>query len=76
MMGIRSGPVLAVVALFVLAPLGCAPAPKNTPCENDGDCLALNKGYEYCLQKRCVKCISKSMCRADELCVDGECKRR
>jgi hypothetical protein len=66
----------ALFSLVSLVSLGCAPAPKNTPCSNDGDCRALNEGYEYCLQFRCVKCIAMSMCEPGELCVDGECTRR
>jgi hypothetical protein len=73
---VQVGLVVAAFALLPLLPPGCAPAPKNVPCENDADCHALDKGYEYCLEQRCVKCVSRSMCAAEELCIDGECKRR
>jgi hypothetical protein len=72
----RSALVAAMFGLPLLFSLGCTPAPKNTPCSNNGDCEALGEGYSYCLQSRCVRCISASMCKSGELCIDGECQQR
>lgn len=67
---------LLLAPLLPLTPLACAPAPKSLPCSNASDCRAHGDGYEYCLEGRCVRCISRSMCDPGELCVDGECVSR
>lgn len=39
----------------------------------DGECTALGDGYTYCVESRCVKCLSDAMCNNGLSCVDGVC---
>jgi hypothetical protein len=73
-----SAPVWLITTLTIATTVsvGCAPAPRNRPCSNDGECRTLDEGYSYCLQSRCVRCVATSMCNPGQLCVDGECKQR
>lgn len=52
---------------------GCAPSPKNVPCSNGGECTKVDARFNYCLQSRCVECISSSSCGEGRLCTDGTC---
>jgi hypothetical protein len=51
----------------------CAPRPKNVPCGNGGDCTKIDARYSYCLESRCVECVSSSSCGEGRSCTDGVC---
>lgn len=63
----------AALAAGTLTP-GCAPQPRNVPCSNDAQCAETNEDFRYCLQSRCVECVSSSGCGAGSLCDSGECR--
>jgi hypothetical protein len=67
---IGSGLVLAIVLL------GCAPAPRNVSCSNDGQCQMAEERFKYCLQSRCVECVASSSCGEGGSCVSGNCVRQ
>jgi peptidoglycan-associated lipoprotein len=66
---------LALPLLLVLGTLAtsCAPEPRNVPCTNDGQCQKASEAFRYCLQSRCVQCVSSSSCGNGNSCIDGEC---
>lgn len=63
----------ASLAAGTLTP-GCAPQPRNVPCSNDAQCAEANEDFRYCLQSRCVECVSSSSCGASGVCDSGECR--
>ncbi|MCC6553376.1 MAG: hypothetical protein IT372_10195 [Polyangiaceae bacterium] len=63
----------AALVLGALA-LGCAPSPRDVPCSNDAQCEQANPAFKYCLQSRCVECVTASACGEGKTCDDGECK--
>lgn len=63
----------ALSALFLSA---CSPRPRNVPCTNAGDCEAAGDGFRYCLESRCVECLSDMGCGDGNKCTDGRCQRR
>jgi len=65
---------LASMAAFMIA-AACAPSPKSVPCSNTGDCETVNAAFKYCLQNRCVECVSDSSCGTGNACDDGICER-
>jgi hypothetical protein len=67
---------LATLLILVVSLLGasCAPAPRNVPCSNGGQCEEASKDFHYCLQSRCVECVSSSSCGERGSCIDGECR--
>lgn len=65
---------LLASSFALLLAAGCAPEPRNTPCSNAGDCEKAGPGYQYCLQSRCVECVSSSSCGEGNTCVDGACE--
>jgi hypothetical protein len=70
--------VQATPVFLLLSLLGpsCAPVPRNVPCENDGQCQTASEEFHYCLQSRCVECVSSSSCGDHGSCIDGECRVR
>lgn len=61
--------LVAAGALFS----GCAPEPRNVPCSNDAQCAEANEDFRYCLQSRCVECVTSASCGEGNVCDDGEC---
>jgi hypothetical protein len=70
-MGDVRAAVAAAIAAWVVA---CAPAPQNVPCDVDADCGGAGSEVRYCLESRCVECLSAAMCTSGEHCVDGRCR--
>lgn len=66
------------IVLFILAATGltCAPSPKYVACTDDASCQSADPRYSYCLQKRCVECVTNSGCGMDGRCMEGTCERR
>lgn len=50
---------------------GCAPSPAYARCSNDGDCK--EPRYPYCMQSRCVECVSRASCNGGA-CNAGTCE--
>jgi hypothetical protein len=71
---LASGLALIVMAGDVLG-LGCAASPRTVPCSNHADCTAVDSSYGYCLERRCVQCISDAGCSFPGKCVDGTCEK-
>jgi hypothetical protein len=71
-------PYRRTTILFLVAAtsLTCAPAPKYVACSDDASCQTVDPNYSYCLQKRCVECVTNSGCGMDNRCVEGVCERR
>lgn len=65
--------VLTPWLALALMMAGCAPSPKNVPCSNGGDCAKVDAHFNYCLEARCVECISSSSCGEGRSCTDGAC---
>jgi hypothetical protein len=74
----RGRPALTVpiVAVVVLAAGSCAPSPRDVPCSNDAECESASKNFSYCLESRCVECISSIACGDGNRCDNGICTRR
>ncbi|AUX44171.1 uncharacterized protein SOCE26_056340 [Sorangium cellulosum] len=66
----------ALVALAGPAAVGCAPEPENLPCSSDSACRRLDDDLTYCVNSRCVECLSSAICGAGNQCVDGRCMLR
>src|SRR5262249_29491319 len=64
----------ASLGFFVVLGLSGAPG-RSAPCSNGGDCQKIDTKYGYCLQGRCVECISNSGCGDGNTCVAGVCDR-
>ena len=58
-------------ALLMLA--ACAPSPRSIPCSNGGDCEKVDPKFAYCLEGRCVECVTNTSCGDGNTCVDGAC---
>ncbi|WP_437668743.1 hypothetical protein [Sorangium sp. So ce131] len=58
------------------AAVGCAPEPENLPCSSDSACRRLDDDLAYCVNSRCVECLSSAICGAGNQCVDGRCVLR
>jgi hypothetical protein len=69
----RLGEFTALAGIIGLAALGCAPTPRSVPCSNDRQCAELSDDFNYCLQSRCVECISSESCGDGNTCIDGQC---
>lgn len=67
--------IVAVAALGVSV-CGCVPQPKSVACMTDGECTARGEGFTYCVESKCVKCLSDAMCKSGASCVDGVCAGR
>ena len=70
----RSFFLAAALGLSAFALAGCDVQPKNVPCSNAGDCAG-DPRFAYCLQSRCVECLSSASCGDGNLCHDGMCER-
>jgi hypothetical protein len=60
-----------VLVSAVLLANGCSTGPKYAPCSNDGDCKEAR--YPYCMQSRCVECVSRASCNGGA-CNAGLCE--
>ncbi|TKC98708.1 hypothetical protein [Polyangium fumosum] len=60
---------------IIVAGAACVPEPKSVPCSNQGDCEGKNVAFQYCLERRCVECVSDASCGMGNTCVAGLCKR-
>ena len=70
------GRSLGLVGLAVLAlHLGCAPEPRSQACSNDGECR-VDSPDGYCLENRCVECVTSASCGDRGQCVAGVCEIR
>jgi hypothetical protein len=54
----------------------CFPDAKRQACRIDADCPDAERGRAYCVQSRCVECITRASCGPHMTCVKGECVPR
>ncbi|HVK65162.1 MAG TPA: hypothetical protein VM694_11845 [Polyangium sp.] len=60
---------------IIVAGTACVPAPKSVPCSNQSHCEGKNAAFQYCLDNRCVECMSDASCGLGNTCVAGLCER-
>lgn len=65
---------LALLAALTLTLSRCAPEAKTVHCSNDAICKDQGD-YDYCVNGRCVECVTSSGCEAGERCSAGVCRR-
>ncbi len=68
-----TGAGAALALLIAIVSPACTPEPRNVPCSNDGQCRGVSDELRYCLESRCVECVSSSSCGSSNSCVDGMC---
>jgi len=68
-----AGILIAVTALFSFS--DCAPA-QAPSCGNDRECESLGASFHYCLNARCVECVTSAACGANRRCEQGACISR
>ncbi len=67
-------PWMPVAAVCVVScAFGCGTPAKTALCSNDGECEARGDGLKFCLERRCVKCLSSSSCESNKICANGAC---
>jgi hypothetical protein len=64
------GILLAASTLFSFS--DCAPA-QVPSCGNDHECESLGANFHYCLNARCVECVTSAACGAGRRCGGGAC---
>jgi hypothetical protein len=64
------GILLAATTLFSFS--DCAPA-QAPSCGNDHECESLGANFHYCLNARCVECVTSAGCGANRRCSGGAC---
>jgi len=74
-MKIPSTKHLLALAITLGIAAACTPSPRNTPCSNQADCESADPEFRYCLDNRCVECVSDSSCGYGNVCRDGLCDR-
>ncbi|HEY2407477.1 MAG TPA: hypothetical protein VGI10_15810 [Polyangiaceae bacterium] len=67
--------LLLPATLYFLAAVDCGPA-RDAHCSNDGECEALGGDFKYCLESRCVECVTSAACGAHRYCHQGACTDR
>ncbi len=66
---------LALLTLGLLLSTDCGPA-RDAHCSNDGECEALGADFHYCIESRCVECVTNASCGAHHYCHKGACVER
>jgi hypothetical protein len=61
-----------VTLLAVLVTCGCGPAAAPS-CANDAECRQIDEALHYCVQNRCVECVTKAACGRGRTCSVGRC---
>jgi hypothetical protein len=61
--------------LYFLAAVDCGQA-RDVHCSNDGDCQALGGDFNYCVEARCLECVTNAACGAHRYCHKGACIAR
>jgi Cys-rich repeat protein len=61
------------IAAIAAALTQCAPDPRTVHCSNDTSCKERGD-YNYCVNGRCVECVTNSACGAGRRCSVGTCK--
>lgn len=64
---------LMLLALFALTLSRCAPEAKTVHCSNDAVCKDTGD-FNYCVNGRCVECVTSSGCEKGERCSAGACR--
>jgi hypothetical protein len=65
-----------VGVVLVFAGANCAPAARSANCSNDGECSDADSGRAYCVQSRCVECVTNAACGDHKRCAAGSCVPR
>lgn len=65
--------VFGAVAILLLPALDCSSGPQSPACSNDHECEAYGGSFHYCLNSRCVECVTNAACGNGHRCVDGAC---
>ena len=63
---------ISVFAILLLALFDCSSGPRSPACSNDHECEAAGD-FHYCLDSRCVECVTNAGCGNGHRCVDGAC---
>ncbi len=66
----------AVLFIFLATAWTCTTSPKYVACSDDASCQAADPRFAYCMQKRCVECVTNSGCGMDGRCMEGICEQR
>ena len=67
--------LVSFAALYLLAAVDCAGA-HDAHCANDGDCQALGGDFNYCVEARCLQCVTNAACGPHHYCHKGACVER
>jgi hypothetical protein len=62
------------LAALVVALSHCAPDPRTVHCSNDASCKERGGDYNYCVNGRCVECVTNAACGPGRRCSVGTCK--
>jgi hypothetical protein len=74
---LRAFGVIAVMGLgFVVTGSGCTSGPRSANCTNDGQCADSDEGRAYCVNSRCVECVTNAACGPHKRCAAGSCVPR
>lgn len=65
--------VRALLPALGLLATQCFADPKHQACRIDGDCPDAEHGRAYCVQNRCVECVTRASCGPHLTCVKGAC---
>jgi hypothetical protein len=69
----RAGLLVTAMIAVLISVLDCDSA-RSSPCSNDRECETLGGDFHYCLNARCVECVTSAGCGSGHRCVEGACK--